>query len=126
MVDGFQLFLALVSVFVVPGVGITSLYVTITLLLPGSFSHISAENTHKFGQLLYFSLTTLTTTGYGDIVPLHAASRSLSNLESVCGQIYLATLLARLVNLQLAQNHRQTLPSPGVTPPVEPESQELG
>jgi hypothetical protein len=88
----------------------TPLYAAITLMLPGSFSHVSAENVHQFGQLLYFSLSTLTTTGYGDIVPLHAAARSLSNLESVCGQLFLATLLARLVNLQLVQGHRQASP----------------
>ena len=73
---------------------------------PLAFSNISAEPRPQFGQLLYFSLATLTTTGYGDIVPLHPLARSLSNLESVLGQIFLATLLARLVNLQLTQRSR--------------------
>ena len=73
---------------------------------PGAFSNISAQPRPQFGQLLYFSLATLTTTGYGDIVPLHPLARSLSSLESVLAQIFLATLLARLVNLQLAQRER--------------------
>jgi hypothetical protein len=51
--------------------------------------------------MLYFSLTTLTTTGYGDIVPLDPFARSLANLESVIGQFYLAITVARLVTLEL-------------------------
>lgn len=49
----------------------------------------------------YFSLATITTTGYGDIAPVHALARSLANLESVFGQLYPATLLTRLVTLHL-------------------------
>jgi len=56
-------------------------------------------------ELVYFSLTTLTTTGFGDIVPVHAIARSLATLEAVIGQLYPATLLARLVTLE-AQNRR--------------------
>ena len=50
------------------------------------------------GELVYFSLTPLTSTGYGDILPVHPAARSLANLEAVIGQLYLAILLARLVS----------------------------
>jgi hypothetical protein len=45
---------------------------------------------------------TLTTAGYGDIAPLHPYARSLANVEAIIGQIYPATLLARLVTLELA------------------------
>ena len=51
------------------------------------------------GRLLYF--VTLTSTGYGDIVPLHPVARSLATLEAVIGQLFPATLLARLVSLEL-------------------------
>ena len=44
---------------------------------------------------------TLTTVGYGDIVPLHSVARSLTTLEAVIGQLFPATLLARLVTLEL-------------------------
>ena len=54
----------------------------------------------------YFSLTTITTTGFGDIVPLAPLARSLANLESVIGQLFPATLLARLVALHLAHEER--------------------
>ncbi len=52
--------------------------------------------------MLYFSLSTLTTTGFGDIVPIHPFVRSMANLEAVIGQLYPATLLARLVSLHVA------------------------
>ncbi|WP_245332642.1 potassium channel family protein [Bradyrhizobium erythrophlei] len=51
--------------------------------------------------LFYMSFVTLTSTGYGDIVPVHPLVRSLCNIESVIGQLYPATLLARLVSLEL-------------------------
>ena len=51
--------------------------------------------------LFYLSFVTLTSTGYGDIVPVHPLARSLCKTESVMGQLYPATLLARLVTLEL-------------------------
>jgi hypothetical protein len=56
--------------------------------------------------LFYMSLVTLTSTGYGDIVPVHPLARSLCNLESVIGQLYPATLLARLVTLEMRDPDR--------------------
>jgi hypothetical protein len=55
--------------------------------------------------LLYFSFSTLTTAGFGDITPLNPLARNLANLESVIGQLFPATLLARLVSLEL--EHRR-------------------
>lgn len=50
---------------------------------------------------LYFSFVTLTTVGYGDIVPVAPAARSLAALEALVGQLYPAIILARLVSLQI-------------------------
>jgi hypothetical protein len=55
--------------------------------------------------MLYFSFTTLTSTGFGDILPLHPIARSLTNLESVLGQLYLTILLARLVTMHVEARH---------------------
>jgi hypothetical protein len=62
----------------------------------------AASAGERTAALTYFSLVTITTTGYGDIVPLHPIARSLANLESVFGHLFPATLLARLVALHLA------------------------
>jgi len=56
--------------------------------------------------LLYFSLTTLTTTGYGDITAVDPLARGLANLEQVVGQFYVAVTIARLIALELADRRR--------------------
>jgi voltage-gated potassium channel len=57
----------------------------------------------RSSELLYFSLVTLTTVGYGDILPVHPLARILAALEALSGQHYVAILVARLVTLHLAQ-----------------------
>jgi hypothetical protein len=70
---------------------------------PGAFGEALAATDASVGdKLLYFSFTTLTTVGYGDIVPVHPFARSFANLEAIAGQLYPATLLARVVTLAAA------------------------
>jgi voltage-gated potassium channel Kch len=57
---------------------------------------------YNLSTFVYFSLATLTTAGYGDIVPVSVAARALANLESLVGQLFPAVLLARLVSLSVA------------------------
>ena len=76
-------------------------YRACALLLHPSFS-MPPVQTGALSEFLYFSLSTLTTTGFGDITPVHPFIRSLANLEAVIGQLYPATLLARLVTLHAA------------------------
>lgn len=80
---------------------------------PGSFRfglvEEDASGTMRFGGAhsiypIYYSFVTLTTLGYGDIVPTSAAARMLAAMEAVMGQLYLAVLVARLVGLQIAQS----------------------
>jgi len=95
---GVALYLILALVF-------AHLFGLMSALVPQAFTGVplgrSAHSVFFRGRLLYFSLATLTTTGYGDIVPVHVAARSLATLEAVIGQLYPATLLARLVTLEL-------------------------
>ena len=78
------------------------------LLVPGAFANLApaAPGASEFATMLYFSLATLTTTGYGDIVPLNPFARSLANLESVIGPFYLAITVARLVTMELDDRRR--------------------
>lgn len=86
-----------------------ALYCLTGSLVPDAFAGMTvADSPALASQLIYFSFTTLTTTGYGDVAPLHPVARSLCNLEAVFGQLYPATLLARLVTLELA--HRDQGP----------------
>lgn len=50
------------------------------------------------GDYFYFSFVTMTTTGFGDVVPATGIARALSMVEAVLGQLFLATLVARLVS----------------------------
>ena len=78
------------------------------LLVPGAFANLAraAPGASQFATMLYFSLATLTTTGYGDIVPLNPFARSLANMESVIGPFYLAITVARLVTMELDDRRR--------------------
>jgi len=57
--------------------------------------------------LVYFSLTTLATVGYGDITPLTLQARYAAVSEGIAGQFYLAILVARLVGMQMSQSASQ-------------------
>jgi hypothetical protein len=84
--------------------GFGTLFTFVGLLIPDAFKGIPFDdNPALANSVFYLSFVTLTSTGYGDIVPLHPIARSLCNLESVVGQLYPATLLARLVTLELRQ-----------------------
>jgi Ion channel len=50
-------------------------------------------------DMIYFSYTTLTSTGFGDIAPLHPSTRTLANLEQICGTLFVAILIARLAGI---------------------------
>jgi hypothetical protein len=56
--------------------------------------------------LLYFSVVTLTTLGYGDITPAFPAARMLCSLEAVIGQLFVAVFIARMVSLQIRSGSR--------------------
>lgn len=92
-----------VAVYLMLGVAWMALYGAAELFVPNSFD--AAENAlhgMKEGQigssdLLYYSFSTLSTLGMGDIVPLKPIVRSLTLLECVIGPLYMALLLARLV-----------------------------
>jgi hypothetical protein len=57
-------------------------------------------------RFLYFSLITQTSTGFGDVAPVHHFARSVVALQAVCGQIFTAVLLARLVSLEIMDRQR--------------------
>jgi hypothetical protein len=79
------------------------LYAFVGSLIPKAFTGISMQDTPALASnLIYFSFVTLTTTGYGDVFPVHPIARSLCNVEAIIGQLYPATLLARLVTLEIA------------------------
>lgn len=55
---------------------------------------------------IYFSFTTLTTLGYGDVTPQTSAVQNYAVMEAVCGQVFLAVIIARLVALQIVHSNK--------------------
>ncbi len=83
-------------------------YALLEGLQPGSFK-IPIGQVQEIRELfLYYSFITLTTLGYGDITPLSTSANSLSLLEAVIGQFYLAVLVARLIGLHIAHSNNKT------------------
>lgn len=81
----------------------SSVFIFVGLLIPNAISGIVFDDSPALAsELFYFNFVTLTSTGYGDVLPVHPIARSLCNLETILGQFYPATLLARLVSLEVA------------------------
>jgi len=84
-----------------------ALYRFLAELSPGAFRGL-ATGPHDPGfvaAMTYFSISALTSASFGDIFPVHPFARCLANLEAMIGQLYPATLLARVVTLEFA--HRR-------------------
>lgn len=80
------------------------LYALLEGLQPGSFDiPLGLLEENRFVHI-YYSFITLTTLGFGDMTPLSAPACSLSLLEAVFGQLYLAVLVARLVGLYISHS----------------------
>ena len=94
-----------VAAYLLLGVIWADAYSLVALLRPGAFSGpVSPADGPR--AWLYFSFVTLTTVGYGDVLPVHPAARSLAILEAVVGPLYLAILIARLVSLAVAPGRK--------------------
>jgi hypothetical protein len=89
--------LGAISVYTVLGLLFTFLYVFVARVQSGPFfeGHPDAGGS----DFIFFSYTTLTTTGFGDLVPSGQPGRMLTGLEMLTGQIFLVTLVAGLVSL---------------------------
>ena len=76
-------------------------YALVEMSSAGSFGpgHLDFVQPGNFFKLIYFSLTTLTTTGYGDFIPLTNHARSLVMVEEFSGVFYVGVVIARLAGL---------------------------
>lgn len=81
------------------GVFWTYLYAIVGYFYVPSFAEGGNPSSIDLYDLLYFSFTALTSTGFGDIVPISRQARSLSVLEQIIGALYLAILIARLAGV---------------------------
>jgi len=91
---------AAVAVYLILGVLFARLFQVVHLYNHEAFSAGAGDNPFN---LVYFSFVTLMTLGYGDIVPVSMAARSLAMLEGIVGQLYMVILISSLVSEFSAQ-----------------------
>jgi len=103
-----------VNVYLLLGVVFARLHVAVEDFAAGSYTlgglpiaTALAQSGQQLEQvMLYFSVITLTTLGYGDILPVSEAARMLSSVEAVVGQLFVAILIARLVSAHASRPAR--------------------
>jgi len=91
---------AALNAYLIAGLYLGLVYHALEGSTPASFLVLGAaatEETFTLSRAIYFSFTTLSTLGYGDVVPNTEVTRGLAVLEAVAGQLYVAVLIARLV-----------------------------
>lgn len=93
-----------VAVYLMLGVLWAVAYTIVDFAWPGSFSGFDpGARTDWASEWLYFSFVTMTTLGYGDIVPVSSFARALAYMQAVFGQLYIAILVAGLVGAYIAR-----------------------
>lgn len=91
---------AAVALYLLIGAIFVPVYGLLDVLIPGSFRDSSyPDSIVQWQQLIYYSYTTLTSTGYGEILPISWWARSVANLEMVAGGLYITIVMSRLVGL---------------------------
>jgi hypothetical protein len=96
-----------ISVYLLFGLTWGFFYIVLFEFQPNAFSFGGAPTSSELQItpiLIYFSLTTIATVGYGDIAPPTLQARYAAVAEGIAGQFYLAILVARLVGMQMSQS----------------------
>lgn len=91
---------AATAVYLLLGALFVPIYGLLETLSPGAFRDGALpEAPVQWQQLIYYSYVTLSTAGYGDVLPISMWARSLANLEMLVGVLYITIVMARLVGL---------------------------
>lgn len=96
---------AALSLYLLMGILCGLVYSSLETAVPGSFHSATGGLLHidrtvdLFPPLLYFSFTTITTLGFGDVYPVSPTARAMVIVEAVAGQIYLVAMVAMLVSM---------------------------
>jgi len=114
-----QTIMASLCVYLILGYIWAFIYSMFESIQPGSFyinhslfADPPTNRQHLFSQLyyfFYFSFTTLTTLGFGDILPSSSWTRVLTSLEAMVGQLYLVVLVSRLVGMHIQDSRKKIL-----------------
>jgi len=98
--------LGAVCVYMLLGIIWATAYAMLNMVMPGAFS-VESGRFIETNEWLYYSFVTMTTLGYGDIVPLGATARALAYGQSIVGQFYIAILVAGLVSAYISSDKKE-------------------
>ncbi len=89
------------AVYLLLGAVFVPVYGLIETLIPGSFidGSLPSGAILPWQNFVYYNYATLTTLGYGDILPIAMWARSAASMEAVIGVLYITVIMARLVGL---------------------------
>lgn len=107
----FRTILGALTAYTMLGIIFSYVYVATALIQNQPFFIQSSDS--RLGDYIFFSYTTLTTTGYGNLLPDGQPGESLAVIEMLMGQIFLVTLIARLVSLWEPGARRRQLEDTG-------------
>jgi hypothetical protein len=88
-----------VSAYILVAVLWANLHGVVQYVYPGAYAVGGTPKALDMTELIYFSFTALTTSGFGDVTPMLVQSRFLTVLEMVAGVMYIAILIARLTGV---------------------------
>ena len=92
------------ATFTVVAWGFAYVYAATQIIWPGSFTAaVEPESARTWTDLLFLSVTTLTSTGLSDIVPIRPHARSFVMIEQIAGMLYIALVIARMIALMTAR-----------------------
>jgi hypothetical protein len=95
------------SIYILLGLAFAQIFLLVEWAHPGSFHHMEkgiSDIVLTWSDFIFFSFTTLTTLGYGDISPVTSQARSLAIIEALTGVIFLATMVSRLIGLYISHS----------------------
>ncbi|MFI5897747.1 potassium channel family protein [Actinoplanes sp. NPDC051513] len=118
-----ELMLGALATYLMLGMAFAFSYRCIAAFQPAPF--FGAQGDGTLADSLFYSFVTLTTTGYGDLVPAGNPGRTLAVLEALLGQLFLVTAVAKVVNVWSPKGWRDEFHSPGMASPP-PESTNVG
>jgi len=96
-----------ICVYLLIGILWAIIYILINYNFPNSFHMPLSQN--KVFDPVYFSFVTLTTLGYGDIIPISNYARALSFLEAIIGTLYPAIIIARIIGVYISSKNKNSI-----------------
>lgn len=95
-----------VNGYLLMGIGFGVLFSLVLAVFPGSFNFSVSGN--DYFDPIYYAFVSMTTLGYGDLLPLNPFAKSMALLVTLCGQFYLVTVMAFLIGKLLTQKHEKS------------------